>query len=144
MQERREILVVGTIEDEAAREFLVELAEAEKDGWDALVKVSSRGGDLASAFAMHDALALFKKDAIVLATGQCQSAALLLLFAVPVARRYATENTIFLNHKVLNQDAVELPPVAPVMENLAKLREGFFGAKEAIEAEFIYGVWRGQ
>ncbi len=139
MERRRELLVVGMIEEGTARDFLKEMREADDDGWRLIVKVCSRGGDFSSALAMHDALGK-RPETIVVATGNCMSAALLLLLAVPKSRRLATENTIFMNHAVANTDGAELPPGLPAMKLLEKLPLGVFGVQRAIECDLICGL----
>jgi ATP-dependent protease ClpP protease subunit len=139
--DRREILVFGTIEEDVARDFLIELRECRSDGFIPLVKICSGGGDLTAAMAMHDALADEDwPNTGVIATGRCMSSALAVLLGVPLGHRRATPNTVFMNHAVANVDSANLPEDIPVMEEMAALPLEVFGTKRAIEIKLIAGL----
>jgi ATP-dependent protease ClpP protease subunit len=139
--ERREILVFGTIEEDVARDFLMELNQCRADGFIPLVKICSGGGDLTAAMAMHDALADEDwPNTGVIATGRCMSSALAVLLGVPLVHRRATANTVFMSHAVQNVDSRDLPDDLPVMKEMAEIPCEVFGPTRAIAIKLIAGM----
>lgn len=139
--DRREILVFGTIEEDSARDFLMELRECRIDGLIPIVRICSGGGDLTAAMAMHDAI--LDEDwpnSGVIATGRCMSSALAVLLAVPLSHRRATPNTVFMSHPVANVDSANLPDDLPVMKEIAALPCEVFGPTRAIAIKLIAGL----
>lgn len=63
--------------------------------------VSSYGGSLDDAFALHDVTRTISCPVHTVAIGKCQSAAPLLVACGQRSHRYATENTIFMMHNAL-------------------------------------------
>lgn len=60
--------------------------------------VSSYGGDLDEAFALHDVTRTIKAPVHTVALGKCQSAAPLLVACGHKGHRYVSENTTFMLH----------------------------------------------
>jgi len=60
--------------------------------------VSSYGGDLDNAFALHDVTRTISCPVHTVALGKCMSAAPLLVACGQRGHRYATENTVFMLH----------------------------------------------
>ena len=63
--------------------------------------LNSEGGSVHDALAIHDSLA--NRNATIIATGQCSSAAMLVLLAA--SSRYATPNCRFMTHAISAEDA---------------------------------------
>jgi len=104
--------------------------------------ICSMGGDVGGALAIHDALKRFPGSEAI-ATGNCQSAALLVLLGAE--RRWATPNTIFFNHGILAPDRpdVEFPVEMgfPAVKQLCRSPLGYFDSQQAIEYGLVGGLW---
>lgn len=94
---RRTVLALYTLADSSARP--IELF------------VSSCGGDLDEAFALHDVMRALPAPVNTIAVGKCMSAAPLLVACGAVGHRYATPNCTFMLHAV-----TLVPPEARVLE----------------------------
>jgi ATP-dependent Clp protease protease subunit len=74
--------------------------------------VSSYGGDLDEAFALHDVTRTISAPVHTVALGKCQSAAPLLVACGEKGYRYASENVTFMLHDVALSDVPEnIPPL---------------------------------
>lgn len=74
--------------------------------------VSSYGGDLDEAFALHDVTRTISAPVHTVALGKCQSAAPLLVACGERGHRYASENVTFMLHDVALSDVPEnIPPL---------------------------------
>ena len=84
--------------------------------------VSSFGGSLEDAFALHDVTRTIKSPVHTIALGKCMSAAPLLVACGQKKERYATENTLFMLHDVrLYYDtAVEFPEELANVANVSR------------------------
>lgn len=80
--------------------------------------VSSYGGDLDEAFALHDVTRTIVAPVHTVALGKCQSAAPLLVACGEKGHRYASENVTFMLHDVAISDLGEAPPI--YLESYAK------------------------
>lgn len=72
--------------------------------------VSSYGGDLDEAFALHDVTRTITTPVHTVALGKCQSAAPLLVACGEKGHRYISENTVMMLHDV----QVDVPEGAPL------------------------------
>lgn len=130
--------------------------------------VSSYGGDLDEAFALHDVTRTLKVPVHTVALGKCQSAAPLLVACGRKGQRWAAENTTFMLHDA-TLDAVEGSPAyvkgqaesaEATMKKMARLLakytdkparhwssmfrckvDRFFDAKDALEWGLIDNIW---
>ena len=98
--------------------------------------ICSPGGDLGGALAIHDCLKRHP-DLEAIATGNCQSAALVAFLGART--RWATPNTIFHNHEVVNELGQFLPQgfSLPALDLLKELPKGSFGPNEARACRLI-------
>ena len=72
--------------------------------------VSSYGGDLDEAFALHDVTRTIRAPVHTVALGKCQSAAPLLVACGEKGHRYVSENTTFMLHDV----SLDVPEGSPL------------------------------
>lgn len=104
--------------------------------------ICSMGGDVGGALAIHDALKRFPGSEAI-ATGNCQSAALLVLLGAEL--RWATPNTIFFNHAIqaLDRPDIEFPIgiCLPAITQLAKFPLGYFDSYKAREWGLLTSLW---
>jgi len=131
--------------------------------------VTSYGGELDEAFALHDVTRTIKVPVHTVALGKCMSAAPLLVACGKRGERWATAHTQFMLHDV-TLDELEGSPVAitahveaariqmvKYAELLARYTskpkshwtrmfagraDRFFGADEALEWGMIDGIWQ--
>ena len=73
--------------------------------------VSSYGGDLDEAFALHDVTRTISAPVHTVALGKCQSAAPLLVACGEKGFRYASENVTFMLHDVTLDVPENIPPL---------------------------------
>tara|TARA_Y100000034_G_C6796589_1_gene357060 strand:+ start:322 stop:951 length:630 start_codon:yes stop_codon:yes gene_type:complete len=96
---KRTIPFIGEINQESSLPFISQLLELEarEPGVPITVHLNTEGGSLTDAFATYDAMRSITSPLIVITTGICASAGLLLLSAGDA--RFATENTLFFYHQ---------------------------------------------
>lgn len=131
-----DIYLFGEITDGRA-EFIVEQIDRSRMRGDRVrFWICSLGGDLGGALAIHDALQRAKGSEAI-ATGNCQSAALVAFLGAET--RWATPNTIFMNHDVTADLGHHLPDDLglPALEWLKGLPKGTFGPAQARELGII-------
>lgn len=129
-QELCQLFLFGEITDDRAGMLVMEIERARKAGQRVRVWVSSLGGDLGGALALHDALQR-SPGAEAIATGHCLSAALIVFLGAET--RWCTPNTIFLNHAITGGDGQIWPLEVglPILERLGAIRAGSFGPELA-------------
>ncbi|HEV1286551.1 MAG TPA: ATP-dependent Clp protease proteolytic subunit [Bryobacteraceae bacterium] len=122
----KDVFLFGQITDIGASEIVQAIEQMRHQGKKLRLWICSVGGDLGGALAIHDALTR-DPQAEAIATGNCQSAALLVLLGA--AKRWATGNTIFFNHAVRGALGEFMPQefTLPALEILEKLPKGMFG-----------------
>lgn len=131
--------------------------------------VSSYGGSLDEAFALHDVTRTIKAPISTVALGKCQSAAPLLVACGKPGERYATENTMFMLHDAKVYDVEGEHPANLLawaesteltMKRYAALlgrytkkdkrhwtrifsgkKDVFYTAEQALELGLIDGIW---
>ena len=131
--------------------------------------VSSYGGSLDDAFALHDVTRTIRCHVETVALGKCQSAAPMLVACGQKGARYATENTSFMLHDAKvsfdeDESAANVEAWAKTtqeaMDRYAKLlgryskktpafwrglfkskADRFFGADEALEWGLVDAIW---
>ena len=143
--ERMEALVFGEINAERVLQVQSALAIAAGHKRPVRVWICSMGGDVGAALALYD---LFRRrpDVEVIATGECQSAALIAFLGAH--QRRATPNVIFLNHAITGDAgmaAMEFPAglKMPAIEVLKTCPQGFFDVSDALETEVVHGIFQG-
>ena len=131
--------------------------------------ISSYGGDLDEAFALHDVTRTLKVPITTLALGKCMSAAPILVACGQRGERYATENTLFMLHDaeldVPGDSTSNIRESVRVTEEMmaryatllsrytkkrdkrfwlrifARKHDTFFGAEQALEWGIIDQIW---
>lgn len=165
----RRIFLHGDVGEESigvAIRAMYLLADMEKSPIE--LYVTSYGGELDEAFAMHDVTRTIKVPVHTVALGKCMSAAPLLVACGEAGYRWASEHTQFMLHDC-SLDAGEGSPIAieahvaaakAQMVRYAELLEmytnkpkahwtrmfkrradKFFSAEEALEWGLIDGIW---
>lgn len=96
---KRTLAFVGEINQESTLPFISQLLELEarEPGVPINVHLNSEGGSLTDAFAAYDTMRTITSPIIMITTGVCASAGLLLLSAGDA--RFSTENTLFFYHQ---------------------------------------------
>jgi ATP-dependent Clp protease protease subunit len=115
----RRIFLHGSVEEDTigrAIRGLYLLSDVNKEPIE--LYVSSYGGDLDEAFALHDVTRTIAAPVHTVALGKCQSAAPLLVACGQPGHRYVSENTTFMLHDV-SIDVAEGPPI--FVESYAKV-----------------------
>jgi len=93
--------VIEALDDAMADETYTELH----------IRISSCGGLLYPSLALYDYIQASKKPVTIIATGACQSAAILILQGAK--KRVATVNTTFMVHEL--ESCIEKPPYADLL-----------------------------
>jgi len=133
------------------------------------LSVSSYGGSLDEAFALHDVTRTIHAPVSTVALGKCQSAAPLLVACGKPGERYATENTMFMLHDAKVYDVegehpsnlaawaeateVTMKRYAALLSQytlkdkrhwtriFAHKKDTFFTAQEALDWGLVDGIW---
>jgi len=131
--------------------------------------VSSYGGELDEAFALHDVTRTVTCPVTTVALGKCMSAAPMLVACGKKGHRFATENTMFMLHDATMTDMSDARPVEvatyvslteAMMERYARLLARYtkkgvahwrkifsgkadtvFGVEEALDWGVIDSIW---
>lgn len=125
-----EVFLFGELTDEKAAEIVRRIGRSMVQGDGLRLWICSVGGDVGGGLAIYDALG-GHPDAEAIATGTCQSAALLAFLGAE--RRWCTPNTIFYNHSVRSDLGQFLPAEFSLaaLTRLEALPQGTFGPDEA-------------
>lgn len=138
--EQMELVVFGEINAEKVLAVQSGFAIAAGHKRSVRLWICSVGGDVGPALALHDLLAR-RPEVAVIATGECQSAALIAFLGA--SRRLATPNVIFLNHEITGvvgfPEGLKLPAIA----RLRGCPMGFFDSEEALEAGIVQEIYQG-
>jgi ATP-dependent protease ClpP protease subunit len=151
------IYVAGDINEEMVGEVLLAIEHRVSR-----IILNSTGGCICDAMAIYDAL--IGRDIIIVATGSCMSAALIVLLAG--SRRFATEHTRFMLHPVLTEgadyptdaetneanlltctvaDILHTRGCIPVLKARALISEStYFGSSHAKALGIIHDLWHGE
>lgn len=137
MNKPNEMYITGEITSKTLTEVLIEIGAAYDEGTRLHIWISSSGGELLPAFAIHDALAR-NKHVEAIATGDCQSAALVAFLG---ARwRLATPSTVFLNHRISGKTAFPEQLRLAALDALRQCPEGYFDIVTAMQKGLIHGI----
>lgn len=82
--------------------------------------VSSYGGEIDEAFALHDVTRTIKAPVHTVALGKCMSAAPLLVACGEPGHRYVSENTMFMLHDYMLDELEGSPAYVAGQANIAK------------------------
>jgi ATP-dependent Clp protease, protease subunit len=144
------ILYLDTIDSNAVRQVLD--SRPPQTLW-----INSEGGSITDALALYDLIV--GRDVTVVATGQCASAAVLVLLAG--SRRLATPHCRLMLHPISMQgvdgapltqaDAIERHHLQTIIADIIHERTGqeillspdkvYFGAVAALKMGFIHAIW---
>lgn len=92
----REIYLTGEITDDLYQNLVAALRELDSKKGKITIILNSGGGSINAAFAMYDLIRLAKNKVVCYCTGNCMSAAMLVLCSCN--ERYSTENCRFMLH----------------------------------------------
>jgi ATP-dependent Clp protease protease subunit len=125
--ESRTIIVSQGIDSQLARNIYSRLILLEKDNAEKPITViiNSPGGSADSGFGIYDMLRFVKPPVVTLTAGLCASAAVIILLAGEVDKRYSLPNSRFLIHQPSTSAVGPAADLEITANQILKMRDQF-------------------